>query len=144
MSVLKMGHPPVLPASGTNGNLRRGRSWNRAVFFTTSSKKLIESLHEMPVILHPQEFSLWLDRTTTDPEHCRSYGNVAGLADCQLHAQRFSRLYQAGCFVKAAFSIDTNLCHATSAISSVEAGLFSSISRRRPSHLRRASFFSLS
>jgi putative SOS response-associated peptidase YedK len=40
---------------------------------TTSSNKLIEPLHErMPVILHPQEYSLWLDRETTDPEKLKS------------------------------------------------------------------------
>jgi len=39
---------------------------------TTSSNKLIEPLHErMPVILHPQEFTLWLDRTITDPEQLK-------------------------------------------------------------------------
>ena len=39
---------------------------------TTSSNKLIEPLHgRMPVILHPQEFALWLDRTITDPEQLK-------------------------------------------------------------------------
>jgi putative SOS response-associated peptidase YedK len=36
---------------------------------TTTSNKLIESLHDrMPVILHPQEYGIWLDREMTDPE----------------------------------------------------------------------------
>lgn len=36
---------------------------------TTTSNSLIAPLHErMPVILHPQEYNLWLDRETTDPE----------------------------------------------------------------------------
>jgi putative SOS response-associated peptidase YedK len=36
---------------------------------TTASNSLIAPLHErMPVILHQQEFNLWLDRETTDPE----------------------------------------------------------------------------
>jgi putative SOS response-associated peptidase YedK len=36
---------------------------------TTSSNKLIEPFHaRMPVMLHPEEFSLWLDREVTDPE----------------------------------------------------------------------------
>ena len=36
---------------------------------TTTSNKLIESLHDrMPVILHPQEYDIWLDREITDPE----------------------------------------------------------------------------
>ncbi len=36
---------------------------------TTSSNKLIEPLHaRMPVLLHPEEFSLWLCREVTDPE----------------------------------------------------------------------------
>jgi putative SOS response-associated peptidase YedK len=36
---------------------------------TTSSNKLIEPLHDrMPVILHPEEYNIWLDRDITDPE----------------------------------------------------------------------------
>ena len=36
---------------------------------TTSSNKLIESLHDrMPVILHTQEYDIWLNREITDPE----------------------------------------------------------------------------
>ena len=36
---------------------------------TTASNKLIESLHvRMPVILHPQEYDIWLDRVLSDPE----------------------------------------------------------------------------
>jgi len=36
---------------------------------TTTSNSLIAPLHErMPVILHPQEYNLWLDRETLDPE----------------------------------------------------------------------------
>jgi len=36
---------------------------------TTTSKKLIESLHDrMPVILHSEEYDVWLDREMTDPE----------------------------------------------------------------------------
>jgi putative SOS response-associated peptidase YedK len=35
---------------------------------TTSSNKLIEPLHDrMPIILHPEEYQLWLDREMTDP-----------------------------------------------------------------------------
>lgn len=40
---------------------------------TTASNKLIEPLHDrMPVILHPEEYQLWLDREMTDPEKLRS------------------------------------------------------------------------
>jgi putative SOS response-associated peptidase YedK len=36
---------------------------------TTSSNKLVEPLHDrMPVILHPEEYALWLDRNITNPE----------------------------------------------------------------------------
>jgi putative SOS response-associated peptidase YedK len=36
---------------------------------TTSANKLMETIHDrMPVILHPQEYSLWLDREISDPE----------------------------------------------------------------------------
>ncbi len=36
---------------------------------TTAANKLMETIHDrMPVILHPQEYSLWLDREVSDPE----------------------------------------------------------------------------
>ena len=36
---------------------------------TTTSNRLIEPIHDrMPVILHPREYDLWLDREVTDPE----------------------------------------------------------------------------
>jgi putative SOS response-associated peptidase YedK len=36
---------------------------------TTSPNRLMETIHgRMPVILHPQEYSLWLDRDVSDPE----------------------------------------------------------------------------
>ena len=36
---------------------------------TTAANSLIETIHaRMPVILHPAEFALWLDRTDNDPQ----------------------------------------------------------------------------
>lgn len=40
---------------------------------TTNSNELIAPLHDrMPVILHPHEYALWLDRAITDPEKLKS------------------------------------------------------------------------
>ncbi len=37
---------------------------------TTTANKRLESLHErMPVILHPADYGLWLDKQLTDPHH---------------------------------------------------------------------------
>lgn len=39
------------------------------VVLITSANKLMEPIHDrMPVILHPQEFPLWLDREVSDPD----------------------------------------------------------------------------
>src|ERR1039457_4201340 len=41
---------------------------------TTHSNKLIEPIHDrQPVILHPEEFNLWLDRNMTDPEKLKRF-----------------------------------------------------------------------
>jgi len=45
---------------------------------TTSANKLMEKIHDrMPVILHPAEYSLWLDREVSEPERllplCKPY-----------------------------------------------------------------------
>lgn len=40
---------------------------------TTASNRLIQPLDDrMPVILHPEEYDLWLDREVTDPERLKS------------------------------------------------------------------------
>jgi len=40
---------------------------------TTASNRLIQPLHDrMPVILHPEEYGLWLDREVTDPERLKA------------------------------------------------------------------------
>jgi putative SOS response-associated peptidase YedK len=40
---------------------------------TTSSNKLIEPLHDrMPLILHPQEYDIWLNREISEPEKLKS------------------------------------------------------------------------
>jgi putative SOS response-associated peptidase YedK len=39
---------------------------------TTSANSLVAPFHDrMPVILHPQEYNLWLDRETNDPEQLK-------------------------------------------------------------------------
>lgn len=39
---------------------------------TTTSNSMVTVLHDrMPVILHPSEFALWLDRSTNDPERLK-------------------------------------------------------------------------
>ena len=39
---------------------------------TTSANELLSPIHDrMPVILHPEAFSMWLDKDLHDPEHLR-------------------------------------------------------------------------
>lgn len=39
---------------------------------TTNSNRLLQTIHDrMPVILHPKEYEIWLDRDITDPERLR-------------------------------------------------------------------------
>ena len=46
-----------------------GQTLQTCSILTTSSNRLIQSLHDrIPVILHPEEYDLWLDREVTDPE----------------------------------------------------------------------------
>jgi putative SOS response-associated peptidase YedK len=46
-----------------------GETIESCTILTTSSNKLIASLHDrIPVILHREEYPLWLDREVTDPE----------------------------------------------------------------------------
>lgn len=50
-----------------------GEVTESCTIITTSSNKLIESLHNrMPVILHHQEYDVWLDREISDPEKLKS------------------------------------------------------------------------
>ena len=46
-----------------------GEAVESCSILTTTSNTLVATLHDrMPVILHPTEFDLWLDRTMNDPE----------------------------------------------------------------------------
>jgi putative SOS response-associated peptidase YedK len=46
-----------------------GHAVETCAILTTAANSLIETIHaSMPVILHPVEFALWLDRTANDPQ----------------------------------------------------------------------------
>lgn len=46
-----------------------GEVLRTCAILTTSPNRLVQTIHErMPVILHPEEYNLWLDRNVTDPE----------------------------------------------------------------------------
>lgn len=46
-----------------------GHDVETCAILTTAANGLIETIHDrMPVILHPAEFDLWLDRTVNDPQ----------------------------------------------------------------------------
>lgn len=50
-----------------------GEAVESCTILTTSSNKLIAPLHDrMPVILLPQDYALWLDRETTNPDKLKS------------------------------------------------------------------------
>ena len=45
-----------------------GKSLETVALLTTRANSMLAAIHDrMPVILHPGEFALWLDRTATDP-----------------------------------------------------------------------------
>lgn len=49
-----------------------GETLETCSILTTASNRLIQPLHErMPVILHPAEYDLWLEREVTDPERLK-------------------------------------------------------------------------
>jgi len=46
-----------------------GEVLRTCAILTTSPNRLVQTIHDrMPVILHPEEYNLWLDRNVTDPE----------------------------------------------------------------------------
>jgi putative SOS response-associated peptidase YedK len=46
-----------------------GERQDTCSILTTTSNRLIQTIHDrMPVILHPEEYDLWLDREVTEPE----------------------------------------------------------------------------
>jgi len=67
--VLRDGSPMVFAGLWESWKSPEGEVTESCAILTTSSNKLMESLHErMPVILHREEFALWLDRAVVDPE----------------------------------------------------------------------------
>jgi len=51
-----------------------GENLISCAILTTSANKLVEPIHDrMPVILHPQEYALWLDRNMTDPNQLQTF-----------------------------------------------------------------------
>jgi len=66
---LKDGSPMCFAGIWEHWKSPEGEIIESCSILTTKSNKLIEPLHDrMPVILHREEFNLWLDRQTTDPE----------------------------------------------------------------------------
>ena len=71
---LKNGSPMVFAGIWDHWKSPEGEKIESCSILTTTSNKLIEPLHErMPVILHPQEYDLWLDRDMTDPENLKPF-----------------------------------------------------------------------
>lgn len=70
---LKDGSPMSFAGIWDHWKSPEGKIVESCSILTTSSNKLIEPLHDrMPVILHPHEYALWLDRAITDPEKLKS------------------------------------------------------------------------
>lgn len=66
---MKDGSPMVFAGLWESWKSPEGEVIESCTILTTTSNKLIESLHDrMPVILHSQEYDIWLDREMTDPE----------------------------------------------------------------------------
>jgi len=65
---LKDGAPMVFAGLWESWQAPDGASIESCTILTTAANSLVEPLHlRMPVILHPGDFSLWLDRNLTDP-----------------------------------------------------------------------------
>jgi putative SOS response-associated peptidase YedK len=66
---MKDGSPMVFAGLWESWKSPEGEAVESCTILTTSANKLIESLHDrMPVILHHQEYDVWLDREISDPE----------------------------------------------------------------------------
>lgn len=65
---LKDGTPMVYAGLWESWKTPEGSTLESCSILTTTANTLIEPIHDrMPVILHPQEYGLWLDRDMTDP-----------------------------------------------------------------------------
>jgi putative SOS response-associated peptidase YedK len=66
---LKDGSAVVFAGLWESWKSSEGETIESCTILTTPSNKLIEPLHDrMPVILHPQEYDIWLDREISDHE----------------------------------------------------------------------------
>lgn len=69
---LKDGSPLALAGIWDSWQSPGGETIESCSILTTTSNSLVAALHSrMPVILHPTEFDLWLDRSVNDPDHLR-------------------------------------------------------------------------
>ena len=65
---LKDGSPMVFAGLWETWKSPEGEVVESCTILTTASNRLVEPLHDrMPVILSPDEYRTWLERTTTDP-----------------------------------------------------------------------------
>lgn len=64
---IKAGAPMVFAGLWESWKAPEGESVESCTILTTSANPLVEEVHErMPVILHPGEYRIWLDRDITD------------------------------------------------------------------------------
>ena len=65
---LKDGSPMVFAGLWETWKSAEGEVMESCTILTTASNRLVAPLHErMPVVLSPDEYRTWLERTTTDP-----------------------------------------------------------------------------
>jgi putative SOS response-associated peptidase YedK len=70
---LKDRSPMVFAGLWEHWKTAEGEVIESFAILTTSSNRLIAVLHDrMPVILHPEEYAIWLDRNVTEPEKLKS------------------------------------------------------------------------
>jgi putative SOS response-associated peptidase YedK len=71
---LKDGSPMAFAGIWESWKSPEGENLISCAILTTSANKLVEPIHDrMPVILHPQEYALWLDRNMTDPNQLQTF-----------------------------------------------------------------------
>jgi putative SOS response-associated peptidase YedK len=65
---MKDGAPLPLAGIWESWTAPDGHTTETCAILTTAANSLMAPIHDrMPVILHPAEFDLWLDRTVNDP-----------------------------------------------------------------------------
>jgi putative SOS response-associated peptidase YedK len=71
---LKDGSPMYFAGLWESWKSPEGELIESCTVLTTTANKLVEPLHDrMPVILHPAEFDIWLNRNMHDPEQLKSF-----------------------------------------------------------------------